>query len=119
MNTQQAIDAALQSIESAGAAALHAAGKDAQAAADAAKEYAAQLSPDTEQLVTAAAEAAAVGADTSTWTAGLNAQLQAAALRTVQLVDGLTEAETARLKDVALGALHTLIALAPVRLAAV
>jgi hypothetical protein len=118
MTTQQAFDAALQSIESAGAAALQSAGTDALAAVEAAREYVAQLAPDTEELVTAAAEAAARGEDTGTWTAGLTAQLQAAALRTVQVVGGLADAEAARLADVARGALHTLIALAPVLLAA-
>lgn len=118
MTTQEAVDAALQSIETAGAAALQGAGKDALAAVEASREFVAQLAPDTEELVTAAAEAAARGEDTGTWTEALKAQLQAVALRTVEVVGGLAEAEAARLKDVALGAFHALIALAPVLLAA-
>lgn len=118
MNTQQAIDAALKGIEQAGTAALAAAGRDALDAADAAREFVAQLTPDTELLVTAAAESAARGEDAGTWTEGLNAQLQAAALRTVQLVEGLAEAEGQRLVDVGRGALHALIALLPILLAA-
>jgi hypothetical protein len=118
MTTQQAITAALKSIETAGTAALAGAGKDVQLALDSAREFTAQLGPDTASLLTAAAEAAARGEDTGTWTAGLTAQLQAAALRTVQVVDGLAEAEAARVADVARGAIHTLIALAPVLLAA-
>jgi hypothetical protein len=112
VNTQQAIDAALRSIEQAGAAALQSAGKDAQAAVEAAREFVAQLAPDTEQLVTAAAESAARGEDPGTWTEALKAQLQAAALRTVQLVGDLADAEAQRLRDVAMGALHAAIGIA-------
>ncbi len=118
MTTQQAIDAALAGIEQAGKAALAGAGTDAQTAADAAREFAHQLATDTELLVTAAADAAARGEDTATWAAGLTALLQAAALRTVTLVVELSDAEAGRLRDVGLGALHVLIGLLPVLLAA-
>lgn len=111
MNAQHAIDAALRAIETAGADALTAGGKDATAALNAARAYVAQFIPDTEQLVTAAAEATARGEDASTWTDALRAQAQAAALNTVRLGGDLSDAEAARLRDVAMGAVHTAIGL--------
>ena len=119
MTTQEAIAAAFKSIETSGADALKGAGMDAQAAIDATREYVAQLAPDAEQLLTAAADAAARGEDAGTWTAGLVALTEAAALRTVQLVEGLSEATGRRLADVGHGALNVLLTLLPVLLAAV
>lgn len=104
--------AAVEAIESVGTEALKDAGLDASEAADAAKEYVQQLEPDVEQATEALAQASTTGDDTQTWVNALTAGLDAAALRTVNLIDALTAKEVTRLRDVAMGALVTAIKIA-------